>query len=253
MTTPLDEKGLEAAEAAWHQSDMGLRWKLSDAIRAYLSTTPAPDGLEELQRYNIHLAEDDPTSFHGMELAHDGEWVRADQAQSALAAASKERDREMARCEFTQQWYAERLRKIEDVAKREGLWPEVAAIIGNGSGTRQMPDGSFVYDPPTYAQQLNSAKHRAETAEAEVKRLTEANEALMSERKNLIETKRQQIACLEDQAREDQREHAKLHSAAEARIKALEEALQEAADEFDGTVTGAERMQAICRAAAGRR
>lgn len=88
-------------------------------------------------------------------------WLNALDAERARAEKAE------AMLDHTQQWYAERVRKIEDVAKREGLWPEIAAILANGSATRQMPDGSSLYDPPTYAQQLNIAKHRAEKAETE--------------------------------------------------------------------------------------
>ena len=68
--------------------------------------------------------------------------------------------------EFTKQWYSERLRKLEDLAKERGFWPEMAAIVANGSmsGLRTS-DGEIIYDAPIYAQQLNSAKHRADDAE----------------------------------------------------------------------------------------
>ena len=101
------------------------------------------------------------------------EWCRAN-VERALAESRADAATEKGRREHTQQWYAERLAKIEEVAKREGLWPEIAAIIANGSGTRQLPNGSYVYDPPTYAQQLNSAKHKAERAEARAERLAGA-------------------------------------------------------------------------------
>lgn len=101
------------------------------------------------------------------------EQTRAETAETSLASLrgeverlTKERDEATRRRDFTEQWYAERLEPIKDVSKRVGVWPEVAAIIANGSGTRQFPDGSFHYEPPTYAQQLNTAKHRAEAAEA---------------------------------------------------------------------------------------
>lgn len=68
--------------------------------------------------------------------------------------------------EHTHQWYAVRLEKIKEVAKRVGLWSEVAAIIANGS--------SSIYDPPTYAQQLNIAKHETKASEARADRLAEA-------------------------------------------------------------------------------
>ncbi|AZV00306.1 hypothetical protein [Paracoccus kondratievae] len=88
------------------------------------------------------------------------------EAADELARLRAEVERLTASVDHTQQWYAERIRKIEDVAKREGIWPELAAIIANGSATRQMDDGSYIYDPPTYAQLLNIAKHRAVRAEA---------------------------------------------------------------------------------------
>lgn len=169
MTLPLDEKGLEAAEAAWHQTDMGLRCKLSDAIRAYLSTTPAPDGLER------HASMID---FNGKGLpcgttmvpVGDGGWVRADQAQSALAAVSKERDE---------------------------------AQDANASLSRLVDE----LDPKFSGRRVLA---RAETAEAEVKRLTEANGALDGSLNILSEMH------AAEQGRAE---------AAEARIKALEEAL----------------------------
>ena len=170
MTTPLDEKGLLAAAKAhdhWVGDErtigaMNARRNAEEVVRAYLSiTTPA-----ELQRYNIHLAEDDPTSFHGMELAHDGEWVRADQAQSALAAVREERvEADNALVD-----------KYRDPKTGHFTFPDdVAAIIA-----------------------------RAETAEAQVQRLTEDNEAL--------------TALHADCARR--------LVTAEARIKALESALR---------------------------
>ena len=110
-----------------------------------------------------------------------GDYVQWEDYERITAAQAAEIERlraevatERGRREHTQQWYAVRNAKIEDVAKREGLWPEVAAIFANGSGTRQLPDGSYFYDPPTYAQQLNIAKHRATAAEARAERLAEA-------------------------------------------------------------------------------
>lgn len=96
---------------------------------------------------------------------------RALNAADALAsertraeALEKERDEAVRARDHTQYWYAVRLEPIKDVAKREGIWPEVAAIIANGNGTRQLPDGTWKYEPPTYAQQLNRAEHRAKAA-----------------------------------------------------------------------------------------
>lgn len=72
------------------------------------------------------------------------------------------------RTEHAHQWYAERLEAIKAVAKREGLWDEIAAIIANGSGTRTLHDGTVLYDPPTWGQQINRALHRADRAEREL-------------------------------------------------------------------------------------
>lgn len=119
----------------------------------------------ELQADGKHPA---PCARHCESTAYE---IEIRQLKRALAESRADAATEKGRREHTQQWYAERLAKIEEVAKREGLWPEIAAIIANGSGTRQLPNGSYVYDPPTYAQKLNSAKHKAERAEARAERL----------------------------------------------------------------------------------
>lgn len=56
----------------------------------------------------------------------------------------------------TQQWYAERLERLKDLCKQAGVWDKAASIIANGT---------VAGEPPTYAQQLNDAKHRAASAE----------------------------------------------------------------------------------------
>lgn len=89
-------------------------------------------------------------------------------------AAEAEVERLTRRAEFTEQWYAERIERLKDLGKAYGCWPEMAAIIANGTSTRQLDDGSYHYEPPTYAQQLNTAKHRAEAAEARAERLESA-------------------------------------------------------------------------------
>lgn len=87
-----------------------------------------------------------------------------DQRQ-AIEVLAVELGRTKQSLEFTRQWYAERIEKIKNIAKREDIWPEVAAVIANGDSTRQLDDGSWFYDPPTYAQQLNAAKFKAESAD----------------------------------------------------------------------------------------
>lgn len=56
----------------------------------------------------------------------------------------------------TQQWYAERFERLKDLLKTNGLWDQGAAIIANGN---------LMHEPPTYAQQLNVMRHRAEAGE----------------------------------------------------------------------------------------
>lgn len=91
--------------------------------------------------------------------------ARADRAEFLLGLALACAAQALRRREHTEYWYACRLERLKDLAKRENLWDEVAAIIANGDATRQLPDGSWFHEPPTYAQQLNRALHRADAAE----------------------------------------------------------------------------------------
>jgi len=81
-----------------------------------------------------------------------------------LKQALKERDDAIKSRDFTRQWYAERIEAIKEVAKREGVWDEVASILANGSATRQLEGGNFYYDTPTYSQLFNGARNRADRA-----------------------------------------------------------------------------------------
>lgn len=83
-------------------------------------------------------------------------------AVAETAIAQGERDRAIRARERTQQWYAERIERLKDLAKEKGFWPEVAAILANGTVSPT--------DPPTYARQLNVARHRAEHAEVRAER-----------------------------------------------------------------------------------
>lgn len=83
--------------------------------------------------------------------------------------AERERDEAIRQRENTHQWYAERRERLSDFMKEKGFWIEFNAILVNGTLT--MTPG-VVYEPPTYGQILNGAKHRAKTAEAQVERLT---------------------------------------------------------------------------------
>lgn len=81
-------------------------------------------------------------------MLSDEDTIAVLEAQLARAILSRD---------HTHQWYAERLERLKDLLKTNGLWKEGACIIANGTLT---------HEPPTYAQQLNVMRHRAEAAEA---------------------------------------------------------------------------------------
>jgi hypothetical protein len=134
----------------------------------------------------------------GLELHPDGQWVRysdlaeertsvlyledrAKKAEDALAETLADRDaaykaEEIAQRQrdHTEQWYAVRFERLRDLARDRSkaaergselaqVWSDIASILANG--TLGPPD--HPYEPPTYAQQLNVAKHRTEQAEAQ--------------------------------------------------------------------------------------
>lgn len=107
----------------------------------------------------------------------DSERTRADvavadanDAERALSAVTAERDRLQRNLNFTEQWYAERFERLADLGKSAGCWDAMAAIIANGTADP--------YEPPTYAQQLVRANHRADVAERERDQLRAKVEAL---------------------------------------------------------------------------
>lgn len=65
--------------------------------------------------------------------------------------------------EFRKQWWAERYERLKELAQSNGTWPQVAAIIANGTVDSM--------ETPTYAQLLNSAKHEAERLAKEIAEL----------------------------------------------------------------------------------
>ncbi|WAM23846.1 hypothetical protein [Myxococcus sp. NMCA1] len=75
---------------------------------------------------------------------------------AAVLALIERVERAESRKEHTEYWYGVRLERLKDMAKQRGFWPEMAAIIANGTPGNE---------PPTYAQQLNLAIGRAENAE----------------------------------------------------------------------------------------
>jgi hypothetical protein len=80
-----------------------------------------------------------------------------EQERDAAITRAEAADR---RAEHTEEWYAVRMERLQDLGKDHGIWPEMAAIIANGTVTGN--------EPPTYAQQLIMAKHRAEAAERRI-------------------------------------------------------------------------------------
>lgn len=81
--------------------------------------------------------------------------------------------------QHTEQWYAVRFERIREYAQQHGWWHDIAAIIANGCLTGADKDGNFIYEPPTYAQQLNRAIFRAEAAEKKAERAGEVAKVLM--------------------------------------------------------------------------
>ncbi|MFT4056457.1 MAG: hypothetical protein QM681_18285 [Novosphingobium sp.] len=79
------------------------------------------------------------------------------------------------RYRHTRQWHAERWERITAYAKEHGFWDDIACIMANG--TLNFREGR-AYDPPTYAQQLNAAIHRAEAAEDRASKLREHGETM---------------------------------------------------------------------------
>ncbi len=86
-------------------------------------------------------------------LLTDAEIIAVLEARLADAITSRD---------HTQQWYAERLERLKDLCKEHSIWDKAAAIIANGNP---------MHEPPTYAQQLNTMRHRAEAAEKELRKL----------------------------------------------------------------------------------
>lgn len=118
----------------------------------------------------------------------------------ALRARVAELDGKLAKSEryseHTTQWYAVRIERIKDVAKVAGIWPQIAAILANGTVSSD--------DPVNYARLLNQAKHeakraneRAEAAEAERDRLAARVAELEAQVIALEETSMEMAADIE--------------------------------------------------------
>ena len=66
------------------------------------------------------------------------------------------------------EWYAVRMERLRDFAKEKGVWHGVASILANGTLSGIDSDGKWVYDPPTYAQQMSMLKWQVEKLQREL-------------------------------------------------------------------------------------
>jgi hypothetical protein len=85
--------------------------------------------------------------------------ARVEALSKRVKELEEERDTALARRQFTENWYGVRLERLKDLAKQHGIWHEMASIIANGTAHHS--------EPPTYAQMLNLAEHKAERLEKE--------------------------------------------------------------------------------------
>lgn len=92
-----------------------------------------------------------------LEDGPDGERDIHGKAAELMRLLADRCERALASRAFSRQWYAERFRRLEDLGKQHGVWPEMAAIMANGTAS--------AHETPTYAQQLNLALHKAERLE----------------------------------------------------------------------------------------
>lgn len=108
-------------------------------------------------------AVDNGESFAIVEVVRASEAARYDDEAERLGIVKEEyraeAEAQRKRADYTEQWYAERIERLTDLAKEHGIWDRVASILANGTAEAT--------EPPTYAQLLNVAKSRAEKAEAQ--------------------------------------------------------------------------------------
>jgi hypothetical protein len=101
--------------------------------------------------------------------------------REALSAAKKEAEEAKDSLKFSRSWWATRIRRFEDFFRKpeipEALSYEFFSILANGTGD--------IHESPKYAQLLNSAKHRAESAEARLENLRSWNKLNENDLKNV--------------------------------------------------------------------
>lgn len=101
------------------------------------------------------------------------------QLHPRLESLQQQRDRAVTRLQQVEAWYAVRIERLAELAKAQGIWPEVARILANGDlQGHPNPDGTLAHDPPTYSQLLNLAQHRATRAEQRAAALPASSQLL---------------------------------------------------------------------------
>ena len=252
MTSPLDEKAVTAAHEAYAKTTGGLLDgnPMANAIRAYLSATALPDGME----IDWWILPDNSMAFSGAGWAvyskdvgpegwEEGEYdawqesvktavpaVTLSQAQSALTAMRVERD--------------EALLCQQEIAAGTDKSATVARIIIAKNEAENRADVAEYKLNQAVGEIQPMIIARVEAAEAQVQRLTEENEGLRKEREALTYSSTQSTRCPCGNVKHTplRRDHMggyvcltcidkeldrlrEMEVSTEARIKALEEAL----------------------------
>ena len=138
-----------------------------------MDTSPQPLGRREQIALALFRLAGGPEASVAAKIPVEGAhlWLSAADHVLALESAAgqsalEERDQARASRQFTESWYGERFERLKVYAKEHGFWHDMASIIANGTLGPILEDGTFIYEVPTYAQQLNMAIWRAERAEA---------------------------------------------------------------------------------------
>lgn len=119
----------------------------------------------ERLRANLDMMHMDAVARHHGEkertarLRHECEYWEA-RCKGETARLTRERDEALDRVQHSHQWYGVRLRRLRQMAEERGFLREFCSIVANGTAD--------VHEPPSYEQQLNLQKFRADKAEAEL-------------------------------------------------------------------------------------
>jgi hypothetical protein len=138
-----------------------------------MSDSSDPDTRRERIAATLFGVVNGPGAKWGSEVPPEtaGVWrAAADYVLSLETAAGQTAGEERAEAirsrSSTEAWYAERFKRLKAYAKEHGFWHDVASILANGTLGPLLADGTYVHEPPTYAQQLNLAIWKAERAQA---------------------------------------------------------------------------------------